>query len=235
MKSFLMMGQSNMAGRGIIGEVPPIVNEHCFMLRNGMWRPMGDPVNPDRQLSFRHGISPAVSFAEAYAKHFGEDVGLIPCADGGSCLDQWQPGEPFYDNAVNQARLAMRSSELAGILWHQGEQDSYSLENIALYHDKFMYMFETLKRDLVIEEIPLMIGELGEFVDGFQNGRFRYFRMTNRTLKGLSEEIPQAGFVSARGLTCNEDCVHFNARSQREFGRRYFQVYLTIYNQIQGK
>ena len=31
--SFLMIGQSNMAGRGNFGEVPPIQNDRCFMLR----------------------------------------------------------------------------------------------------------------------------------------------------------------------------------------------------------
>lgn len=36
MKSFLLIGQSNMAGRGDFGEVPEIINNKCFMLRNGL-------------------------------------------------------------------------------------------------------------------------------------------------------------------------------------------------------
>ena len=35
--SFLMIGQSNMAGRGEFGEVPAIYNPLCFMLRMGRW------------------------------------------------------------------------------------------------------------------------------------------------------------------------------------------------------
>ena len=38
--SFLMIGQSNMAGRGISSEVPPIENGCCYVLRNGIFRPM---------------------------------------------------------------------------------------------------------------------------------------------------------------------------------------------------
>lgn len=34
MKSILMIGQSNMAGRGFINEVPMICNERILMLRN---------------------------------------------------------------------------------------------------------------------------------------------------------------------------------------------------------
>ena len=40
MKSVLMIGQSNMAGRGFINEVPMICNERIQMLRNGKWQMM---------------------------------------------------------------------------------------------------------------------------------------------------------------------------------------------------
>lgn len=43
--AFLMVGQSNMAGRGIASEVEPIQNRHIKVLRNGRWLPMYVPVN----------------------------------------------------------------------------------------------------------------------------------------------------------------------------------------------
>lgn len=46
--SFLLIGQSNMAGRGKKSEVEPIVNENILALRNGIFRPMYVPVNPDK-------------------------------------------------------------------------------------------------------------------------------------------------------------------------------------------
>ena len=36
--SILMIGQSNMAGRGDFGQVEPIHNEHCYMLRMANWQ-----------------------------------------------------------------------------------------------------------------------------------------------------------------------------------------------------
>ena len=35
MHAFLMIGQSNMAGRGTVSEVAPIRNPHLSVLRNG--------------------------------------------------------------------------------------------------------------------------------------------------------------------------------------------------------
>ena len=40
MKSVLMIGQSHMAGRGFLNEVPMICNERIQMLRNGRWQMM---------------------------------------------------------------------------------------------------------------------------------------------------------------------------------------------------
>ena len=82
--SFLLIGQSNMAGRGDIGQVKPIRNPLCYMLRMGRWQPMCEPVNPDRAIfegRFRSGISLAASFADEYARAYQRPVGLIPCAD----------------------------------------------------------------------------------------------------------------------------------------------------------
>ena len=118
--SFLMIGQSNMAGRGAFGDVPPIDNPSLKVLRNGRWQPFFTPVNPDRPFS---GISMAESFADAYQRDHGVCVGLIPCADGGTQLEQWKEGSLLFDHAVLQARLAERTSTIAGVLWHQGESD----------------------------------------------------------------------------------------------------------------
>ncbi|MDR1100427.1 MAG: sialate O-acetylesterase, partial [Treponema sp.] len=62
--SFLMIGQSNMAGRGRLEDVPAIKNEKLFMLRNGKWWPLVEPVNYDRPFA---GVSLAAVFADEYA------------------------------------------------------------------------------------------------------------------------------------------------------------------------
>ena len=120
--SFLMIGQSNMAGRGKINEVEPIKNDKIKVLKNGRWQNMFSPVNPDRVTS---GISLAESFADEYAKEHNVEVGLIPCADGGTSLSQWREGGLLFDHAVFQAKLALRTSEIVGVLWHQGEVDCH--------------------------------------------------------------------------------------------------------------
>ena len=235
MKAFLLIGQSNMAGRGDFGEVEEINNPLCKMLRNGKWQPMSEPINPDRGVFvyYHSGVGLGASFADEYAKHFNEEVGLIPCADGGTAISEWQPGGALFANAVAQCKLAQEyaNAEIVGILWHQGESDSRTEEMMRAYHDRFMTMLTALKKEIGLsDDIPVLIGELGEFIKDYQDGILAYFEDVNGILRQITEELPCSAFVSAKGLTPKYDGIHFNSASYREFGKRYFEAYKSICN-----
>jgi hypothetical protein len=222
-KSFLMLGQSNMAGRGFLHEVEPIYNENIKMLRNGQWQMMTEPINYDRPVS---GVSLAASFAEAWSNaHPDEVIGLIPCAEGGSSLDDWHPEGILFQHALSEARFALRSSEICGILWHQGESDSYrSLHET--YNKKLTAIMTTLRHELNLNDVPWIIGGLGDFLGktGFGQQATEY-RQINEQLQHFAKKQHHCYFVTAEGLTANPDGIHIDAASQRKFGYRYFQAF----------
>ncbi|WP_339221341.1 sialate O-acetylesterase [Paenibacillus sp. FSL H8-0332] len=222
-KSFLMLGQSNMAGRGFLHEVDPIYNEKIKMLRNGQWQMMTEPINYDRPVS---GVSLAASFADAWSKaNSDEEIGLIPCAEGGSSLNDWHPEGILFQHALSEARFALRSSQICGILWHQGESDSYhSLHET--YYEKLTLIIETLRNELNLDEVPLIIGGLGGFLGktGFGQQATEY-RQVNEQLQRFANEQQNCYFVTAAELTANPDGIHIDAVSQRKFGYRYFEAF----------
>ncbi|MBE7027006.1 MAG: sialate O-acetylesterase [Ruminococcaceae bacterium] len=220
--SFLLIGQSNMAGRGYLNDAPEIDTSHIKILRNGRWQEMFRPINPDRSFS---GTSLAESFAECYAKKYNVDVGLICCADGGTSLDQWKPGEVLFDNAVFQAKLAMRSSALVGVLWHQGEADCRE-ELYTTYEKRFVVLMDALRRELDIADVPFLLGGLGDFLkDCALDDNLKNYTYVNEALKSITQNNEMTGFVSAQGLLPNPDNLHFNAQALYEFGLRYFDEY----------
>ncbi len=224
--SVLMLGQSNMAGRGDFGQVKPIRNPMCYMLRMGRWQPMCEPVNPDRAIfdgKYRSGISLAASFADEYAKNLQRPVGLIPCADGGTTISQWLPGELDYDHALMQAKLAMRTSRLTAILWHQGESDCIRQEDVAAYRGRFHQVITSLRRDLGRPDLPVIIGELHRNIGESWKTQGREAQL-NEILNQLVREIPHCAIASSEGLTVKPDGIHFDSESCREFGKRYFQA-----------
>ena len=224
MKSILMIGQSNMAGRGFINEVPMICNERILMLRNAGWQMMAEPINYDRPNA---GIGLAGSFAAMWCmEHEGEQIGLIPCAEGGSSLDDWAVDKNLFKNAVIQAGFAMQDSELIGILWHQGESDSYG-GGYQTYYKKLQVIIESLRKELNAFEVPLIIGGLGEFLgkNGFGLNCTEY-ELVNEQLLKFAREQENSCFVTAEGLTPNPDGIHMDAVSQRRFGVRYYEAFV---------
>src|SRR5699024_1454800 len=107
MKSILLVKQSNMAGRGCITDVETISNEQIKVLKNGRWQFMEEPIHQDRAVA---GIGPAASFAQLWVdEHPNETLGLIPCADGGTSIDDWAPDQILTRHAISEAQFAMET------------------------------------------------------------------------------------------------------------------------------
>ena len=222
--SFLLIGQSNMAGRGLLSEAHDIDFTRLRLCRNGCFTAMFRPVNCDRPFA---GVNLAESFAEAYALKHDVDVGLIACAEGNSKLDDWTPGSILYDNAVSQCRLAARTSQIMGVLWHQGECDIPE-ERRLTYRARFERFITALRRDAGLGDIPVLIDGLGDFLADCTQGNQeedRTYYLLNEVFEEIAANDPNIGFVSAVGLGANDDNIHFNSDALYTFGLRYFDVY----------
>lgn len=225
MKSVLLIGQSNMAGRGYLHEVTPIYNENIFMLRNGRWQMMTEPIHFDRSVA---GVGPAASFAQAWCNaNKNEQIGLIPCAEGGSSIDEWSKESTLFRHAVSEAKFAMENSELIAILWHQGESDGRSKKYKNYYH-KLNILVNSFRKELGDLEVPFIVGGLGNYLgkSGFGRSCVEYDLINQELLKYV-ENNRNCYFVTGEKLYHNPDGIHINAESQRRFGIRYFKAYQT--------
>lgn len=223
--SILIIGQSNMAGRGLPEEVSPIKNNKLFVLRNGRWRSMYVPVNPDRVTS---GINLSESFADLYANDHNVEVGIIPCADGGTNLDQWTVGGLLFDHACYQCELASRTSTIAAVLWHQGESDCRP-ERYPLYEERLTVIMNAFREKLKLYDVPFLLGGLGDFLKlRTQNEYLVNYVHINEALKKVAAKDKMMGFVPAEGLGANPDNLHFSAEALRDFGVRYYKEFLKL-------
>jgi hypothetical protein len=220
-----MVGQSNMAGRGLLTDVQPILDEQIKLLVNGRWQTMWEPSNNDRPTA---GIGLTASFAASCRlKNRDIQIGLIPCADGGTSLDDWAVDGELFRHAVFQAKLAMRSSALKAILWHQGENDSFQGRS-KTYRSKLNVIVDAFISELGCPEIIFIAGGLGAFLSSGRYGKyFTEYTAVNEALQEFAATRDNCYFVTASGLNSNPDGLHFDAMSQRKFGIRYFEAYHT--------
>ena len=215
---FLLIGQSNMAGRGKIGLTENKSDPRILMLAKDLeWLPAKDPVHFDKPIA---GAGLCLPFARGLlAADPKRRIGLVPCAMGGSSLDQWMPGGALYTDAVRRTRQALKRGELAGILWHQGEAD-LAPAKVATYGDRFARMIASLRKDLEAPEAPVVIGELGHFLATGKD--------FNKALPDVAKQVPHCALASAEGLADKGDKLHFGTPALTTFGERYAAAYLKM-------
>lgn len=224
MDIFLLMGQSNMAGRGLLEDVETIRDERIHVFQDGVWTVAEEPLHHDRPTA---GIGLAMSFARAVLEaNPRTDIGLVPRAVGSTSLERWMPGADLYEGAMAAARKAAEDGTIKAVLWHQGEHDSKSETDASSYGRRFTGMATTLREQLGTPSLPVILGELGGYLS--KRPDFPHYRTVNAELRKIPGTLPYSAFVDAEGLTDKGDDLHYDARSLRIFGERYAAEYLAM-------
>ena len=225
---YLLVGQSNMAGRAKLDSVSKIVDSAIFALdSNGHWVYAVDPIHFDKPVA---GVGPGIRFAKAMlaaSRDTSVRIGLIPCAVGGTSINLWFKGQYDkvtkthpYDDAIRRAKLAMKDGVLKGILWHQGGSDN-TPQKATGYLDKQLAVIENFRYDLGAE-LPFVLGEQGYYKD---------VHVINDIVRDISDRLPKVALVSAEGLTDIGDKLHFDTPSVRELGNRYAEAMKALQQQ----
>lgn len=236
---YLLIGQSNCAGRGYMLESDTTTILPGVWLLNAEGRPEPAKAPFNRYSNIRKGLSmqqigPAMGFAPMMHASTGRNILIIQNAKGGSGLGEWQNEDPsavtFLDSTLFRAIPALRYGQLKGIIWHQGETDTSNGTAGDIYVTRFTQMISRLRSALGVgAEVPVIVGELGqwewekkELIDAFNDV----------TLPRLTEVVPNCHKVESDGLECrsqNHSDPHFSRESNIELGRRYAEAMISCW------
>ncbi len=223
----LMIGQSNMVGRGHVDYADRPIHPRVLVQRKGQWEQAMDPLTPlvDEKTGKRRGGGLGPAFARAYAEAFPDvTVGIVMRAAGGTKIEQWKcPDALCYRNAVLHTRNAMKDGTLKVILWHQGESDM--VDDTPEYHGKLKQLIADLRKDFGNPDLPFVLGEVPAFS---RNVATPGYTNVTQAIRRIPAEVPNTALVSAEGLTDNGDRLHISTESQIEFGKRYFAAYTAL-------
>ncbi|MEQ1859227.1 MAG: sialate O-acetylesterase [Chthoniobacteraceae bacterium] len=234
---FLLMGQSNMKGRGVMPDEPMrdprIVMMHLI---DDEWYLARHPVHlvGDAKTFAGHdnaGVGPGLAFAEVIAARDAKvRVGLIPCAVGGSPIAQWQKGAKLYDEALRRARLALKATapvkgRIRAALWLQGEANANEA-GLAVHEEKLNKLIDDLRADLALPELPFIACTIGEMGDA---AKLAGKAAMNQFLLALPVRRPHTACVDARDLKTHiGDNVHFDTAAQNEIGKRFAEKFAAL-------
>lgn len=214
---FLLIGQSNMAGRAPLEEADKTPIEGVMLLNaEGKWEAAVNPLNryaTDRKVLSMQQLGPGDGFARTLHKELpDQSIGLIVNARGGSNIDLWKPGQTLYDHTLQRIRKLETKPKFAGVIWHQGESNANDPE----YLNKLEELVNNLRKDLENPDLPFVAGEVHKDLP------------VNGLMKQLPQKLQGTAVVSADKLTVLGDNVHFDRAGQKELGRRYAAAWLKL-------
>ena len=215
---YLLMGQSNMVGRDTRSLASQVDNPRVLALNHdNQWVIAREPITWDTQKPVGQG--PGIPFAvEMLKADPGITIGLVPCAVGGTPLSRWVKGADLYEACIARARIAAQSSVITGALWHQGEADTTDPDLANTYEKRLTQMFKDLRVDLDQPDLPIVVGQLGPFLEP---AKYPYLKQVRTALENLPTDLLHVAYTDSAGLTDRGDQLHFDAASQTTFGARY--------------
>lgn len=228
---FIMAGQSNMAGRGFVEPQDTLPNKRILTIDKSMkWIYAKEPLHfYDPSVS---GLDCGMSFAKKLLDSIsqGISIAVIPCAVGGSSIEQWINNEPFrgvtlLDNFKDKVGFAKDYGIVKGIIWHQGESNAKS-KLIPKYSQRLDSLINKFRFLVKNDTLPIILGELGSYSKPTEK-QMRWDSI-NTVIQNIAWKDKNIDLVKTRDLKHKGDNVHFDSESQRILGERYAKKYLEI-------
>ena len=219
---YLLMGQSNMAGRDTRTLASQTTNPRVLaMTADGHWTVAKDPIH-QKDGRTEPGAGPGIPFALAMLKSDPNiTIGLVPCAVGGTPLKRWVKGGDLYARALERAKLASPSGTISGVLWLQGETDSDKQPWADTYEARLKKMIQDLRQDIGQPNLPIVVGQIGEFLPVEKHP---YVDTVRAAIRKIPTELTNVGFADSSGLGDKGDKLHFDAAGAQQMGIRYAQA-----------
>jgi hypothetical protein len=231
---FILMGQSNMSGRGLISELKPGFPKNAprlWMFTNAWtWKHAAESIDSDEgqidkvSADSKSGVGPGLAFADAWAEiNPSENIAVVPCAKGGSSITEWAASksrETLYGSCLARILKAREKGVIKALLWYQGEADTNSSENAAQWPKRFTAILESLRKDLASPKLPVVYTQIARRGDKYKNEPSMQ-AWDQLMARQKDVHLPGVKMITADGIQFREDQLHLNTWSHMLMGKRF--------------
>lgn len=167
----------------------------------------------------KKGAGLGLPFAAEMVRRTGVPVGLLPCAHGGTSMDQWDPalrdkgGDSLYGATVRRVRLA--GGKVTGILWYQGESDA-NPKAAPVFQQKFERLVASFRSDFSQPDLPFYYVQIGRHVSASNVAEWNAVQEMQRNAETT---IPRSGMAPAVDFTL-DDGIHVGVQDLKRLGAR---------------
>jgi hypothetical protein len=231
-KTFILAGQSNMAGMGEIMELEPELRrapDNISVVEYKMRNRFAEP-----------WFGPEVTFAHEIAKAWPEKkILIIKFAVGSSSLLAWLPewsqkkeritnnedAGPLYNKLskfIETVTIGI-NVKFVGMMWMQGERDAKFQDTAKNYAQNFEELITHVRRDLQSPHLPFIYGQVNPPAE-----LFRFVQTVRKAQAQIEHQVSGIKMIKTDDLSKLEDGLHYNASGLMKMGKRFAKAYFQI-------
>ena len=176
------------------------------------------------------GVGPGLFIGKYLYEKTGVPQGLIACAFGGTCMNDWMP-ENTTPTSMYQTmlrRFYACGGNVRGMFWYQGESDLNWMCNIA-FTDNMVKFVSALRKDFGIPELPFVQAQLNQCQDfgHVTLDRLASWMKIQEQQRKMEKQISNFSTVSTANAY-REDLIHINTDSQEALGQTFAMEMLAL-------
>ncbi|MBI3207631.1 MAG: sialate O-acetylesterase, partial [Candidatus Solibacter usitatus] len=167
----------------------------------------------------KKGAGLGLPFANELVRLTGVPIGLVPCAHGGTSMDQWSPdlldkgGDSLYGATIRRVKLL--GGKAKGVLWYQGESDA-NPKAAPEFSSKFDRLVQSFRKDLGQPDLPFYYVQIGRHVSGASGVEWNQVQEMQRKAES---SIAHSGMVTTIDMQL-DDGIHVGTQDQKRTGKR---------------
>lgn len=248
---WILAGQSNMQGFGLLKDaVSPTRAVRAFYMNDrwdtakdcihNLWQSVDKvhaDINDGAQFNRKKyfGTGPGVSFGQVMSSLTSVPQGVISCAHGGTSLKQWSPalkkkgGDSLYGAMLR--RFHKNGSNVAGVVWYQGEQDATS-QDYKHYTKRMKKFVDSMRKDFSIPKLPFILAQLASVHISYDSDtllRSKSWNSIQEQQRVLPDLIEKVAVVPTVDLEL-DDRIHISGKSQKRLGKRLANAAFSLIN-----
>lgn len=178
-------------------------------------------------------VGPGYYFAKKMYEITNVPQGIIPCALGGSSLEEWEKGYSDGNGlySVMIRRFKETGNFVRGVFWDQGEAEAIQGNDFTAKMIKFI---SNVRNDIGDNELPFIQVQISKcavydwFCDAPQSG-IQWSRIKEEQRR-LDEKIPFLKTVSAADADF-DDLIHYSSEFQKKMGIRAANAMANLINE----
>ncbi len=246
---FLLSGQSNMCGAGVVSELPEELKKQQDSVliylasegdasKMGKWMTLGPGFGSSQLAQGKPCFGPELTFGKTLADSLpGVKIAIIKDAVSGTYLsksDGWRPPSSggkvgtLYSNMMRHIKDALGSPDISkytihmgGFVWLQGEFDAMNNNDANEYETNLTNLIKDIRDTLNTEDLPVILPMIDAQSIWTQNAKVRAADIAVRNKLENVDTLDTKGFET--------DGIHYKAPGVIKIGRIAAERWLNMH------